>query len=434
MAPSNDHAKSNAVLDVVLDGAVLGVSAVYPSQRAGIWRFTRELARALASRDDVRLHLVSSGRAPWNELALEQARRSDPFFADLPHVWHRSPARFPGARAPLEKVSALAFRLARWGILSPTVLAGMLKVLQPALEGCALPVEGAIYHSPYHALPENVRSDRCRVRSITVHDMIPVLFPQWFGDTRPFRRAIGSIHPRDLVFAVSRSTRDDLARVGGIDPSRIVVAHQGVSPGFVRIDRGECRSRLAEVGIPDVRFLLAVGTLEPRKNLPELLEAFREIAGRPGQEDLHLVLVGARGWKNEQFDRTLASLGPLRERVVATGFLSDLGLGIAYGACELFVFPSLYEGWGLPILEAMACGAAVLCMRNSSQIEIAGDVAELADAPGVEGIVKGISSLLDAPAKLETMRNAGPGYAARFTWAACAQAHVEGWRSQEPAT
>lgn len=426
VAKANSAASSG--LDVVLDAAVLGVSAVYPSQRAGIWRFVREWARELASREEVRLHLVSGGRAPWNELALEQARHLDPFLASLPHVWHQRPSAIPGSRAIQARAAGFAFRLARRGILSPTALAGSLQALQTGLHPATCPVPGAVYHSPYHALPESVKPPDCRVRSLTIHDMIPVLFPQWFGDTTPFRRAMASLRPQDTVIAVSESTRSDAIRLLGLDPSRVVVAYNGVSPAFTALDRASCRQELSRLGVPDAPFLLAVGTLEPRKNLPQLLDAFARLTAMPGHGGLHLVLTGARGWKNEIFDRILGGLGEARSRVILTGYMEERDLPILYGACEAFVHTSLYEGFGLPIAEAMASGAAVVCARNSSQIEVAGDVAELTDVHSADSIASVLARVLADPARLDGMRHAGPAQAGRFTWKACIDTYLEAWR------
>jgi len=415
------------VLDVVLDGAILGVSAIYPSQRAGIWRFLREWMAELASRPEVRLRLVSSGRAPWNELALEQARLDDPFLSGVPHHWHPRRGAFP----PWRRLQSRAARTAlRWGgaRLSPTAKAGILQALQPGLGRIPSPIEGGVYHSPYHALPSGVPESV--VRSLTIHDLIPVLFPQWFDDTTPFRKALASVGPDDLVFVGSSSTRDDAVRHLGIEPGRVHVASPGVSAGFRPRPREECVAQLARLGIPPVRFLLAVGTLEPRKNLSSLLEAFARIARHPGNDDLHLVLTGARGWKNEVFDATFSRLGDLRSRVIATGFLAEADLPLLYGACEAFVYPSLYEGFGLPIVEAQACGAAVVGVANSSQPEVAGEVSVLAADGSPPALAAAMGQILSSPESLSARRAAGPAQAARFTWARCVDAYLEGWRGE----
>jgi alpha-1,3-rhamnosyl/mannosyltransferase len=258
--------------------------------------------------------------------------------------------------------------------------------------------------------------------------MIPVLHPEWFDDTTPFQRALASVEPHDHVFADSECTRADLLRLRGLDPQNVHVAYPGISSHFAPLPRDACRAELVRLGLPPVRFLLAVGTLEPRKNLASLLDAFALLAVRPEHADLHLVLTGARGWRNEVFDAALARLGPLRARVLATGFLADADLPVLYGACEAFVFPSLYEGFGLPIAEAMACGAAVACVSNSSQPEVAGDVAVLARDTTSGAIAESVTTLLSDPEALETRRARGPAQAGRFTWKACVDRHLEVWR------
>ena len=276
------------ILDVVLDGALLGVSAVYPSQRAGIWRFVREWTRELASRDDVRLHLVSSGRALWNELALEQTRSRDPFFSEVAHQWHPRPGTVPLWRRVQSAAADWAFRHASGA--SPTTLAGFLRALQPGLGQIPSLPNGSVYHSPYHALPGSRRIHGAKMRSITIHDMIPVLFPEWFENTDPFRNAVASIGPDDHVFADSANTRGDVVRLGAIAPDHVHVAYPGIGPGFRPHDRGWCRSELARLGIAPVRFLLAVGTLEPRKNLARAVEEtlHHEVAHHLGISDARL--------------------------------------------------------------------------------------------------------------------------------------------------
>jgi glycosyltransferase involved in cell wall biosynthesis len=285
-----------------------------------------------------------------------------------------------------------------------------------------------VYHSPYHALPDTVKAPACRVRSLTIHDMIPVLHPEWFGDTTPFRKAMTSLRPGDVVLADSECTRSDAIHLLGLDPAGVHVAYPGISPVFTALDRAACRQELPRLGIPDVRFLLAVGTLEPRKNLPQLLDAFARLSTMPEHADLHLVLTGARGWKNELFDRVLGGLGEARSRVILTGYMEERDLPVLYGACEVFAHPSLYEGFGLPIAEAMASGAAVVCARNSSQTEVAGDVAGLADAHSSDSIATALARVLADPARLDAMRRAGPAQAGRFTWKACVDAYLEAWR------
>lgn len=288
-----------------------------------------------------------------------------------------------------------------------------------------------MFHSPYHALPTagSALDAPGRIRSITVHDLIPLLYPDWFGNTEPFRKALASIGPRDLVFADSRSTRRDILANLPVRPEMVHVAYPGISPVFRPKSRSEARVRLDALGIPPVRFLLAVGTLEPRKNLSALLQAFARIATSPGNEDLHLVLTGARGWKNETFDQTLHDLGPLRSRVLATGFLSDEDLPLLYAACECFVFPSLYEGFGLPIAEAQACGAAVVCIDNSSQAEVAGDVSVLAQDASPEAIASALDTFLHDEQALARARCEGPANAGRFGWKACVDIHIEAWNT-----
>ncbi len=174
-------------------------------------------------------------------------------------------------------------------------------------------------------------------------------------------------------------------------------------------------------GLPAAGFVLAVGTLEPRKNLPRLVEAYRRIA--PELQARHpLVVVGALGWETGETTAALASLG---HRATALGYVSDEVLATLYRRCAVFCYPSLGEGFGLPVLEAMAAGAPVLTSNVSSLPEVAGYAAAYADPHDVDSIADGLARLLDdGPRRVELARR-GPLRAAEFSWARFAHAVLE---------
>lgn len=415
-------------LDVHVDAAILGVSELYASQRAGVWRFLRDWLDSARGRPDLNVSLVSSGRGIWNELALESALKRGAFEMDGFNYLPR-PGRVPGIRRGLGAATRLLFAMRHFRCMhTKGVLGGML-LFQAGLKRTLCHVRSGVYHSPFHPLPQLPSGV---ARSITIHDMIPVLHPEWFGCTKSFQNALASLDPcNDHVVTVSQSTKDDFVRVTDFPVSRVHVAPLGVSSRFRPLDRDQARARVLGLGIPPGRFLLAVGTLEPRKNLPALLRAFRLLAVQPGFEDLHLVLSGARGWKNEQFDETMSLLGPVRSRVIPTGFIPDDMLPWMYAACDAFVFPSLYEGFGLPILEAMACGAAVVAMDNSSQPEVAGDGAVLCRDPSAECIADTLQRTLSNPDRLECLREAGYRRSKAFSWDRCVDVYASLWHHME---
>ncbi len=184
----------------------------------------------------------------------------------------------------------------------------------------------------------------------------------------------------------------------------------------------------ARYGLPP-RYVLAVGTLEPRKNLTTLLAAFARLR-RNGEvdADLRLVLAGARGWLEEPIFATVRSLG-LEDAVRFTGFVDDDDLPAVYSGAALFVFPSLHEGFGLPLLEAMACGVPVVTSNVSSMPEVAGDAATLVDPRDGEGLAAAIGRLLRDEALRDRLREAGIARARQFSWEATARRTLDAYAS-----
>jgi glycosyltransferase involved in cell wall biosynthesis len=212
------------------------------------------------------------------------------------------------------------------------------------------------------------------------------------------------------VIAVSKATADDLTKLYGVEPARISVVPLGVEPPGAA-DQAAAAGLLADLGVRGP-FLLAVGTLEPRKNLPRLLAAFGEITDE--LPDHFLVVAGPVGWG--------PTLRPTWDsvRVKLAGPVDDPVLQALYRAAEGLAYPSLYEGFGLPVVEAMAHGLPVLTSDRSSLPEVAGDAAMLVDPLDRGAIAKGLVRLVTDSALRRRLADAGPRRAARFTWSATA--------------
>jgi glycosyltransferase involved in cell wall biosynthesis len=229
----------------------------------------------------------------------------------------------------------------------------------------------------------------------------------------------------DRIIAVSEHTRRDAIRLYDVDPERIHVIAEGVDARF-RADVGDDviagarqRHRLPE------RFVLTVGTIEPRKNLTTLLEAYAEIRRR--HPDVGLVVVGGTGWMAEPFFERLRALGLERE-VVLTGHLPDEDVVPILNAAEVFAFPSEFEGFGLPPLEAMACGAPVVSSDAASLPEVVGDAGVLVPPRDVAGWVNALERVLGDPALRSELAAKGVARAAGFTWEASARATLDVYR------
>jgi glycosyltransferase involved in cell wall biosynthesis len=257
---------------------------------------------------------------------------------------------------------------------------------------------------------------------VTVHDLaferFPELFPRnWRWLYRTGLRA--AVKRADAILVPSQSTADDLIASTSIPVSRVHVTPLGSSLVEWHEDREEVFERF-RVTQP---YVLSVGTLEPRKNLVRLVRAYRQVA--PDVPHM-LVLAGARGWHADALDAELARPGP--GSIVWTDEVSDGELDVLYRGADVFAYPSLYEGFGLPVVEAMARGVPTLTSDTSSLPEVAGDAALLVDPTDVSEIAEGLARLMTDHPHAEDLRQRGLQRAATFTWAATARATLDVYR------
>lgn len=260
---------------------------------------------------------------------------------------------------------------------------------------------------------------------VTVHDLSFVRLPQTLP---PFKRTYltalcrASVKRAARIIAVSRQTADDLQRYFAAPADRIVVVHNGVSTRFRPHSPSELEAFRRQSGAP-LRYLLYLGTLEPRKNLALLVRAFarwRTLCA-PADREVKLVLAGGKGWWYAEIFRIVQELG-LVDAVHFPGFISQEALPAWYAGAEAFVYPSLFEGFGLPVLEAMASGAPVICSRAPGVQEVAGDAAITFDPQDEAGLVAALHLVMSQPTLRRALRRRGPARAAHFSWRRCAEA------------
>lgn len=280
-----------------------------------------------------------------------------------------------------------------------------------------------LFHATDHLLPR-----LSRVRSVfTLHDVIYRHYPE--THMRLNRWFLTLMMPRflraaDRIIAVSECTKRDALRLYDIDESKIHVIYEGVNPRFRPASPSAIAAARQRYHLP-AHYLLVVGTIEPRKNLTMLLEAYTMLKER--QPELKLLIVGQKGWLYEGFFRRLRELG-LEEEVIFPGFVPDEDLPAIYSAAELLAFPSLYEGFGLPVLEAMACGTPVVCSNTSSLPEVAGDAALLIPPQDVRAWVEALERVVRDASLRAALRRRGLEQAARFTWERAARRTLEIYR------
>lgn len=278
-----------------------------------------------------------------------------------------------------------------------------------------------IFHATDHLLPPL----KCTT-VFTIHDLIFRFYPEYH---LPLNRWYLSLMlPRfmrraDAIIAVSENTKSDAARLLDISPDTIAVIHEGVNQSYRPItDPRQLEAVRAKYLLPQ-HFILYLGTIEPRKNLPTLLEAYRLLLDRDRTKPT-LVIAGRKGWLYQPvFDR-VRDLG-LDTQVLFTDYIESSDLPALMSAAELFVFPSLYEGFGLPPLEAMACGTPVICSNTSSMPEVVGDGGLLFNPRDVSACADAMERVLKDDNLRAGLRARGLSQAARFTWERTARETLE---------
>jgi glycosyltransferase involved in cell wall biosynthesis len=276
-------------------------------------------------------------------------------------------------------------------------------------------VGGRLLWSPNNTGPLAVGRQVC-----TIHDLIPLDHPEWFN--RRFSAWYEWLLPRlakkiQHIIAISQFTKQRIVERLGVRPEKVTVIPNGVDERFSPRTPEEIEAVRRSLGINAPAYLLYVGSLEPRKNLPRLLQAWARVQPLLGVE-VELVVAGAKG-NSRVFES--ARLDPLPPRVQFTGYVSDEQLPCLYSGALALVYPSLYEGFGLPPLEAMACGTPVVTSNGTSLPEVAADVAVLVDPEDIDSIAEGIQRVVASSALRDNMRLLGLDRASQTTWDSAAQ-------------
>jgi glycosyltransferase involved in cell wall biosynthesis len=265
---------------------------------------------------------------------------------------------------------------------------------------------------------------------ITIHDMTLWLLPKYHNglrllSMRPFIPV--AARQAAAIVAVSRATKEDVVRILRVPPEKVHVIYEAPAASFHPMDEETALNTVRQGrspegaplrGLPE-RFALYVGTIEPRKNLVRLLHAFAQL-WHGGVVPHKLVFVGQRGWKDEPVFRAVEKL-ELQQAVLFLGYVPREILIALYNLAEALVFPSLYEGFGLPVVEAMACGTPVITSRNGSLDEISGEAAEFVEPTSIESIAEALRRVLNDPARQVELSHQGLAQSSRYSWAVAAE-------------
>ncbi len=415
-------------MHVLLDVNVLGRGYAAEVTRTGIFRATESFIGAMLRRQDISLRF--SAEASWaSELLLLAYDREgeDRLASRIMRAWEQPGLPDAEAIALIAQVVAAedAGRDARRDRAT-------LTLLNATARRVGLPGSFDVLHSLRTPLPARGRIP-ARVRVLTIHDLIPLLHPEWMYPTAAAEvRAIAdSILPGDFVLANSRATADDVSALLGIGPERVFVTPFAASKEvFYREESSErIEAAKARHGIPAGPYLLSLCTLEPRKNLPHLLRCFHRLVQQERLPGVRLVLVGATGWKTDALFALLQEHPELRARVVLAGYVADTDLAALYSGARAFVYPSLYEGFGLPVLEAMQCGTPVIASDSTSLPEVVGDAGLLVSPIDADALSNAMLQLVTDDALAADLARRGLERSELFSWDRTAAATVRAYEA-----
>ena len=261
---------------------------------------------------------------------------------------------------------------------------------------------------------------------IVIHDLVSFIMPAKHNKkARILEKLFMGISCKraKYVIAVSENTKKDLIKIFKIKSNKIIVIPEAPESRFHLVeDQNMIKKVLNKYDLP-ANFILSVGTLEPRKNLVRLIEAYRDLLNA-GLTKHTLVIVGKKGWYFEEIFTKVKQL-KLEKNIIFTGYIDDMDIHFLYNAASCFVYPSLYEGFGLPVLEAMSCGCPVITSDNSSLPEVAGGAAILINPNSSSEIKDKLYLVLSNVSLREKMRQAGLDRAKMFSWAHTAKKSLE---------
>lgn len=256
-----------------------------------------------------------------------------------------------------------------------------------------------LFHSPYYPIPSKILEQNSIKRLITIHDLIPKILPEYFGGGNEIvmNKILNGIDEETFVSCVSESAKNDLLSYHPkVNPARVSVIPLAADATIFYHEKDQSRIEniLRKYQIDNEKpYFLLVSTLELRKNLRRTIGAFSKLLKQENLKDLQLVLVGSEGWKIGNVLDSLKVNESIKKRIVITGFVEDEDLAAVYSGALGFVYPSLYEGFGLPPLEAMQCGVPVITSDNSSLPEVVGEAGLLVNAKDEEAIAESMLRL-----------------------------------------
>lgn len=290
-----------------------------------------------------------------------------------------------------------------------------------------------IYHALYNCFPEEIKGIEKIKKFITVHDVIPAVRPDLLinSNKAPFQKQIQQfkeLSNKEIIFTVSEYSKNDLCNFNkNIDPANVHVTPLAASENFKRAAENDIQQIRQKLKIPNhANYVLSTLTSDPKKNMPFVIAAFEELLISEKLDDLYLVLFGSLKTADLSFLNNLPI--HIKSKVILPGYVNDEEVSALHSGAFCFCFPSLYEGFGIPVLEAMQCGAPVITSNVSSLPEIAGDAAILIDPLDKDALCQSFLNIYKDPNLRQSLATMGIQQAKKFSWDACVEKMIEGYK------
>ena len=392
----------------VLISAFLKEAAIH---KTGIYRYVENLALGLQKKQDVDLSFYSSLGSQENVLWQKK-------LLDLAHLKHIP--RINVSHPLKEQIHALSGKLDKVSFWQKVFLKGYRESLRLILNRSKQEEEKFnhfdLFYSPYHPAPKSLREKKNLITFTTVHDLIPLKFPKFFKVNKKgfFDRILKDTKPWQYFFALSKSTKADICHYYSIPPERIFIVNSAPPSNlFYPVKDKELLSSVRAKYQIKGPYILSLATHEPRKNIPHLVDSFIKLIEEKPHVELSLVLAGAKGWGGEGM---IEKIKKYPGRIILTGFVQDVDLAPLYSGALAFVYPSLYEGFGLPPLEAMSCKTPVIVSDCSSLPEVVGQAGLYIDPKNQDDLCSRILELYEDAELRESLSEKSLVQAKKFSW------------------
>lgn len=405
-------------IDITLDIMALGAGYNNPTGRTGIFRVVENLVKGLSKSPQCNLSFISTHFEKESKKYLKE-------ILDL----NQNDLQYPKSSDFI--INKINNYLINHQLQDKKGINFIVNNVIPYNNLKKLAYRSDVYHSPYMPIPAELKSVSKIKKFLTVHDLIPILYPQYFEkNNQPLiKNAIESLEEDGYAICVSQSTKDDLCNYTNINPNQVFVSHLAASHDkfYPQNDKTKIEIVRKKYGIGIEDYFLSVSTIEPRKNILHVINSFTSLINSGELKDVNLVLAGTKGWDfKDVFDQINNS--DIKKKIIVTGFVDDEDLASLYSGALAFVYPSLYEGFGLPVLEAMQCGKPVITSNISSLPEVIEDAGILISPKDPDELCQAMLDLYRNVSLRNELANKAILQSKKFTWENCINQNIDAYK------